>query len=170
MQASKKPSNSAKPKPTVASRKRPQTSQSDARESKKSKTTAPQLTEAEKAKDDKLASDQLATLSLPPSSGEPPAVAEGSVRTQAKKHGSATKATKSQKGKGVAKPSPANKQVVPQIVPQVDVGRVFENVETAIEQADPDAGVPGALREAVKLEIDYLIDFSGMIFQCFPFM
>ena len=163
MQASKKPSNSAKPKPTVANCKRQQTSQGDAGKQKKNKTADPQLTEAEKAKDDQLVSGQLANsapLSLPPGSGEAPGVGDALTPKQSKKPKSSTsaiKATRVQKAKGVARSTPTKDD--PPLVPVVGVGYIKEVVEAAIEQVDLDVGVPEAIREAVKLEIEDLMDF-----------
>ena len=94
----------------------------------------PPLTEAERAKDDQLASGQLAIITLSPAGGEPPEAGSPLQKKTSKASGSsATKATKAQKGKNVMKPTSAKKQAAPQIVPLVDVGQVIENVETVIE-------------------------------------
>ena len=52
-----------------------------------------------------------------------------------------------------------------------------EAVETVIEQVDPQADVPEALKEAIKIEMDDLIHFTGItllyssfVHCCFSFL
>ena len=126
----------------------------------------PPLTEAEQTKDDQLASGQLTTISLSPAGGEPPEAGSLLQKKTSKSSGaSATKATRAQKGKSAAKPSLPKKPVVPQLVPQVDVGQVLDIVEATIGKANPNVGIPEALLEKVKLEIDDVIEFTGIPFK-----